>query len=177
MSLNEFWVQQLSRLIGGADEESSGFEYVILVVSTTGESRIVKIEKNHELLMMKQLLSSCFEFRLISYGRRLPLSSNSFMLMRVAGQGEFPHNARQFWTGLLNTSLSSHSLSKWRSVGRLSKILSVLSRNMFVFVRFAIFGLGDSRYPQFNVAARKLRTRLKHLGAQEFFRYEEFVCC
>lgn len=35
-------------------------------------------------------------------------------------------------------------------------------------VRFASFGLGDSSYPQFNWAHRKLYNRLRHLGAVPF---------
>lgn len=36
-------------------------------------------------------------------------------------------------------------------------------------VKFTIFGLGDSSYPKFNWAARKLQRRLVQLGASEFF--------
>ena len=32
-------------------------------------------------------------------------------------------------------------------------------------VRFAVFGLGDSGYPQYNVTAKKLDRRLEQLGA------------
>jgi sulfite reductase alpha subunit-like flavoprotein len=36
-------------------------------------------------------------------------------------------------------------------------------------LKFTIFGLGDSSYPKFNWAARKLHRRLSQLGASEFY--------
>jgi sulfite reductase alpha subunit-like flavoprotein len=76
------------------------------------------------------------------------LSSYTLCLFVVSttGQGEFPANARQFWTSLLKKKLRSDFLSD---------------------VEYALVGLGDSSYPKFNWAARKLDKRLKQLGAHE----------
>ncbi|MCJ1338391.1 NAPDH-dependent diflavin reductase [Bachmanniomyces sp. S44760] len=63
------------------------------------------------------------------------------------GQGDLPTNARKFWKKLLRRKLACDYLQN---------------------VRVTTFGLGDSSYPQFNYAARKLHTRLLQLGVQEF---------
>ncbi|KAI4767031.1 NADPH dependent diflavin oxidoreductase-like protein 1 [Aureobasidium sp. EXF-3400] len=61
--------------------------------------------------------------------------------------GEFPQNARSFWKVLLSSQLRP----------------GVLRR-----VNFTTFGLGDSSYPQYNVAHRMLHNRMLQLGAQLF---------
>ncbi|KAF4638070.1 hypothetical protein G7Y89_g30 [Cudoniella acicularis] len=66
----------------------------------------------------------------------------------TTGQGEFPKNARKFWTSLLRKRLPPGCLDH---------------------VKFTTFGLGDSSYPKYNWAARKLHKRLEQLGAQEFY--------
>ncbi|RMZ78568.1 hypothetical protein DV738_g3817, partial [Chaetothyriales sp. CBS 135597] len=86
----------------------------------------------------------------------LPLDSVSFKLLAsygltvfvvaTTGQGEFPSNARKFWTSLLRKKLGPTTLGG---------------------VRFAMVGLGSSSYPRFNWAARKLAKRVKMLGAQQ----------
>ncbi|KAK8202172.1 NAPDH-dependent diflavin reductase [Zalaria obscura] len=65
----------------------------------------------------------------------------------TTGQGEFPQNARSFWKILLSRALKP----------------GVLRR-----VNFTTFGLGDSSYPQYNVAHRMLHGRMLQLGAQLF---------
>ncbi|TIA41019.1 NADPH dependent diflavin oxidoreductase-like protein 1 [Aureobasidium pullulans] len=65
----------------------------------------------------------------------------------TTGQGEIPQNARSFWKILLSSQLRS----------------GVLRR-----VNFTTFGLGDSSYPQYNVAHRMLHNRMLQLGAQLF---------
>ncbi|KAG9543546.1 riboflavin synthase domain-like protein, partial [Aureobasidium melanogenum] len=65
----------------------------------------------------------------------------------TTGQGEFPQNARSFWKVLLSSQLRP----------------GVLKR-----VNFTTFGLGDSSYPQYNVAHRMLHNRMLQLGAQLF---------
>ncbi|EXJ79799.1 hypothetical protein A1O3_08084 [Capronia epimyces CBS 606.96] len=66
------------------------------------------------------------------------------IVVSTTGQGDFPENARKFWTGLLRKKLSPTTLEG---------------------VRYALVGLGDSSYPKFNWAARKLDKRLRQLGA------------
>lgn len=67
-------------------------------------------------------------------------------VLSTTGQGEFPSNAKGFWTNLLKKKLSATFLRG---------------------VSFFLIGLGDTSYPQFNWAARKLGKRLKQLGASE----------
>lgn len=62
----------------------------------------------------------------------------------TTGQGELPTNSQVFWKALRNARLRPGCL-----------------QNM----RFASFGLGDSSYPKFNWAHRKLYNRLIQLGA------------
>lgn len=62
----------------------------------------------------------------------------------TTGTGVEPDNMRQFWRFLLRKNLPSDSLAR---------------------LRFSVFGLGDSGYPKFNFAAKKLHKRLESLGA------------
>jgi sulfite reductase alpha subunit-like flavoprotein len=81
----------------------------------------------------------------VNYAR---LSGYSLTVFVVAttGQGDFPDNARKFWTSLLRKKLTSTTLNG---------------------ISYALVGLGDSSYPKFNWAARKLDKRLRQLGASE----------
>ncbi|KAK4448087.1 hypothetical protein QBC34DRAFT_408110 [Podospora aff. communis PSN243] len=79
--------------------------------------------------------------------------SLAIFVTSVTGQGDMPKNTTKFWKNLRREKLSR------------TKCLAKL--------KFAIFGLGDSSYPKFNWAARKLRVRLLQLGATEFFRTGE----
>ena len=63
----------------------------------------------------------------------------------TTGQGDFPSNSRKLWLSLLKKRLNANTLAG---------------------VQYALLGLGDSSYPKFNWAARKLDKRLKQLGAQ-----------
>jgi sulfite reductase alpha subunit-like flavoprotein len=63
-------------------------------------------------------------------------------IVATAGNGDFPSNFRKLW-----------SLLESRS-------------ETLVGCKFAIFGLGDSKYPQFNYAARKLFGKLVSLNAE-----------
>ncbi|KAL4925380.1 NAPDH-dependent diflavin reductase [Aspergillus undulatus] len=71
-----------------------------------------------------------------------------FLAVSTTGQGDLPANARTFWRSLLLKKLPPTFLSG---------------------VRFTWFGLGDSSYPKFNWAARKLHKRLLQLGAKEIY--------
>lgn len=66
-------------------------------------------------------------------------------VVATTGQGDFPDNARKFWMSLLRKKLSSTTLAG---------------------IEYAVVGLGDSSYPKFNWAARKLDKRLRQLGAR-----------
>ena len=70
------------------------------------------------------------------------------MVISTTGQGDLPSNARTFWKSLLRKKLSYGYLSD---------------------VCFTTFGLGDSSYPRYNWAARKLHKRLAQLGAVETY--------
>ncbi|KAF2730666.1 riboflavin synthase domain-like protein [Polyplosphaeria fusca] len=63
----------------------------------------------------------------------------------TTGQGDLPPNSRKFWKALRSARLPPACLTR---------------------MRFASFGLGDSSYPKFNWAHRKLVNRLVQLGAQ-----------
>ncbi|KAL2786595.1 hypothetical protein BJX66DRAFT_328481 [Aspergillus keveii] len=78
------------------------------------------------------------------------LSSHTVVIFAVSttGQGDLPANARTFWRSLLLKKLPATFLSG---------------------VQFTWFGLGDSSYPKFNWAARKLYKRLLQLGADEIY--------
>ncbi|KAL9128543.1 MAG: hypothetical protein Q9217_002808 [Psora testacea] len=79
-------------------------------------------------------------------------SLNSFTIVVVVisttGQGDLPHNARSFWKALLRKRLPPTYLRD---------------------TQYTSFGLGDSSYPRFNWAARKVHKRLTQLGASEFY--------
>ena len=74
----------------------------------------------------------------------LPAARRAVFVTSTMGQGDPPSNARSFWKFLLRKSLPADSL----------RALS-----------FACFGLGDSHYAKYNVAAKKLHRRLETLGA------------
>lgn len=70
--------------------------------------------------------------------------SFTVFVISTTGQGDFPENARKFWTSLLRKKLPPTTLAG---------------------IRYALVGLGDSSYPKFNWAARKMDKRLRQLGA------------
>lgn len=63
----------------------------------------------------------------------------------TTGQGEEPDNMKRFWMFMLRKDLPTNSLSR---------------------LTFAVLGLGDSSYVQFNFVAKKLFRRLIQLGAK-----------
>lgn len=87
--------------------------------------------------------------RAFSDPRQRDLLKHTIVIIAISttGQGEFPQNARSFWKVLLSSQLRP----------------GVLRR-----VNFTTFGLGDSSYPQYNVAHRMLHNRMLQLGAQLF---------
>ena len=77
---------------------------------------------------------------------QLPTAPLVVCVCSTTGQGDPPANMRNFWRFLLRKSLPADSLNA---------------------VRFAVFGLGDSHYQKYNVAAKRLHRRLLALGASE----------
>eukprot|EP00929_Paragymnodinium_shiwhaense_P097591 TRINITY_DN59226_c0_g1_i1.p1 TRINITY_DN59226_c0_g1~~TRINITY_DN59226_c0_g1_i1.p1 ORF type:complete len:670 (-),score=120.83 TRINITY_DN59226_c0_g1_i1:261-2270(-) len=73
----------------------------------------------------------------------------AIFVVSTTGQGDPPLTMRRFWNQLAVASLPA---------------------GLFSGLRFAVFGLGDTHYREFNYAARKLEARLKGLGAVPFFR-------
>jgi len=66
----------------------------------------------------------------------------------TTGQGTQPQNMTKFWNELRRANLPVDFIDN---------------------IHFTIFGLGDSSYPKFNWAAKKLYRRLSQLGAQPFY--------
>ncbi|KAK5310269.1 NAPDH-dependent diflavin reductase [Exophiala xenobiotica] len=99
-------------------------------------------------------LSQCLQrFHFVTASRELDATALVDLLhhdvvvfaISTTGQGDFPLNARKFWSSLLRKKLTSVSLE---------------------CVKYGIVGLCDSSYPKFNLAARKLHKRLQQLGAE-----------
>ncbi|KRY01855.1 NADPH-dependent diflavin oxidoreductase 1 [Trichinella pseudospiralis] len=72
------------------------------------------------------------------------LKQTVLFVCSTTGQGDPPDNMKKFWRSLLNRHLSADFLNSWT---------------------VAVLGLGDSKYGNFNYAARKLHARLLQLGA------------
>lgn len=72
--------------------------------------------------------------------------------MSTTGQGVIPANGRKFWKALCSTRLRPGCLRE---------------------VNYTSFGLGDSSYPKFNWAHRKLTARLKQLGCNMIYNRSE----
>ncbi|RPA79691.1 riboflavin synthase domain-like protein [Ascobolus immersus RN42] len=82
----------------------------------------------------------------------LPEHKTVVFVVSTAGQGDLPANALVFWKYLLRKNL----LKDWLSG---TKVTS--------------FGCGDSSYVNYNWAAKKVRARLRQLGAQELMVHAE----
>jgi sulfite reductase alpha subunit-like flavoprotein len=76
--------------------------------------------------------------------RQLPAEAHFVAVASTTGEGEVPDGMRAFWRFLLRKDLPNGSLGA---------------------VRHACFGLGDSSYPKFNYAAKRLGRRLEQLGS------------
>lgn len=76
----------------------------------------------------------------------LPSEPIVLFICATAGQGELPRNSKKFWRSILKKKLPPTLLED---------------------VRFSTFGLGDSSYPHYNWAVKKLHARLLNLGAKE----------
>ncbi|KKA29517.1 hypothetical protein TD95_001577 [Thielaviopsis punctulata] len=101
-----------------------------------------------QLSRMAQRLRFKVDLREMNSVQLSSLFKYSLVLFVVSttGLGEMPKNASVFWKRLLRKKLTPGCLSG---------------------VNYAIFGLGDSSYQQFNWASLKLSKRLTQLGATE----------
>ena len=77
--------------------------------------------------------------------RTLPSEKFVVLVASTTGEGEVPDGMRAFWQFLLRKDLPSGSLGN---------------------VRHACFGLGDSSYPKFCYAAKRLHRRMEQLGSK-----------
>ena len=76
--------------------------------------------------------------------RQLPTERMVILVASTTGEGEVPDGMRAFWQFLLRRDLPPNSLGD---------------------CTHACFGLGDSSYPKFNFAAKRLHRRLTQLGS------------
>ena len=98
-----------------------------------------------------------------------------FILCSTTGQGELPRNARERSIGSSSSSKGENATTTASATADLTTLWTFLKRrdlpnNFLDHVNVAFFGLGDSSYPRFNYAIRKLHTRIVgQLGAKELF--------
>ncbi|KAK0643650.1 hypothetical protein B0T16DRAFT_355339 [Cercophora newfieldiana] len=128
-----------------------GRSMIILYGSETGNGEEIAQElgKMAQRLHFQTVVDEMDSFKLSDLLR----FSLAIFVTSTTGQGDMPKKTTKFWRNLRREKLSR------------TKCLAKLN--------FAIFGLGDSSYPKFNWASRKLRVRLLQLGASEFFRAGE----
>ncbi|KAK0746548.1 hypothetical protein B0T18DRAFT_438495 [Schizothecium vesticola] len=124
---------------------------IILYGSETGnaEEIAMALGKMAERLHFQTRVDEMDSFKLAD----LLKASLVIFVTSTTGQGDMPKNTTRFWRNLRREKLNN--------------------TNCLRRLTFALFGLGDSSYPKFNWAARKLRARLLQLGAAEFFRTGE----
>ncbi|KGM92280.1 uncharacterized protein PADG_11468 [Paracoccidioides brasiliensis Pb18] len=119
---------------------------IILYGSETGNSRDVADELGRLAERLRFTARVC-ELNAIK-AESLHDYDIAIFVVSTTGQGDFPANAQVFWKSLL---------------------LKRLPPTFLHGVNFALFGLGDSSYPKFNWASRKLYKRLLQLGANELY--------
>ncbi|KAK3318655.1 hypothetical protein B0H66DRAFT_603228 [Apodospora peruviana] len=125
-----------------------GRSMIVLYGSETGNGEEIALElaEMAQRLHFQTVVDEMDSFKLTDLLRY----SHAIFVTSTTGQGDMPKNTAKFWRNLRREKLNN--------------------TNCLGAVNFAIFGLGDSSYPKFNWAARKLRARLLQLGASEFFR-------
>ena len=96
-------------------------------------------KKREKRVFRVSCVSSCEAFDV----RLLPSLECVVFVTSTTGQGDPPRNLIKFWRFLRRKSLPPSSLHH---------------------LKYAVFGLGDSTYPKFNVVARRLFMRLEALG-------------
>ncbi|KAH8667349.1 NADPH-dependent FMN/FAD containing oxidoreductase [Tricladium varicosporioides] len=127
---------------GQRDDRSA----LVLYGSETGNSQDVA-EELGRMVERLHFVTRVSEMDLVEINLLLKYPVVIFAIS-TTGQGEFPKNARKFWKSLLRKRLPPGCLRH---------------------VRFTTLGLGDTSYPKYNWAARKLHKRLEQLGAQEIY--------
>ncbi|CCX34077.1 NADPH dependent diflavin oxidoreductase-like protein 1 [Pyronema domesticum] len=118
---------------------------LVLYASQTGTAEDLSLQLSN--VLQRHLFTvtshSCDEFTPFS---SLPSHDLVFFIISTTGQGEIPDNAKLFWRNLLRKKLPPNWLER---------------------LNFAVFCLGDSTYPKFCWAGRKVGRRLLQLGAKE----------
>jgi len=89
---------------------------------------------------LKATIASCDDFEFDD----LPKQATVLVVISTCGQGEFPANSHSFWKKLQDPTLPLSHLEG---------------------VKFSVFGLGDSTYSLFCVAAEAIDVRMEELGA------------
>ncbi|KAG7890097.1 hypothetical protein KL925_002904 [Ogataea polymorpha] len=117
---------------------------VILYGSETGNSEDYAYCLSRKLRYERYVLTVC---SLDEFDLKELLDINCLIIIcSTAGQGEIPRNGRNFWRFMLRKRLPS---------------------DLFSHLKFTSFGLGDSSYPKYNSAVRKIHARFLQLGAKE----------
>lgn len=125
---------------------------LILYASQTGtaEDLSVQLSDTLERLRMSVTTLPCDSFSSVSLVTSISNASTGYnivlLIISTTGQGEIPSNGGKFWRNLCRKKLPSDFLAE---------------------MQFGVFCLGDSSYPRFCWAGRKLARRLLQLGAAE----------
>ena len=139
---------QFSKLVEGlSDAKSSGDSITVLYGSESGNAEEQAKNLMQDLIArgLKATVSSLDDFEF----EELPNQKIMILVVSTCGLGEYPANCKQTWLKLQSADLPMSWLSG---------------------VKFAVFGLGDSTYSQFCVAAAGYDTRLGELGGQRMLK-------
>lgn len=86
------------------------------------------------------------------------------IVVSTTGDGEVPENASRFMRKLKGKVAQMKSEQKGKEKDK------ICTEDLWLrYTHYAILGLGDSNYSQFNKAARTLDTTMQALGAQKFY--------
>lgn len=117
----------------------------ILYGSETGNAQDYAelLHKKLQYYQLKPTLST-----LDNYPLKKLVTNTDFLIVfcSTTGQGELPRNSKKFWKFLLKKKLP---------------------HDLFNHIKLTTFGLGDSSYPKYNHAVKKIHTRLMQLGCNE----------
>lgn len=130
----------------GPDQALLGRSALVLYGSETGNAQDIAEDLGRTLGRLR-FRTSVVEMDDVGLRELLQYRLVVFVVS-TTGQGEMPQNASKFWRSLLRRKLPPSCLTR---------------------LAYTCFGLGDSSYPKYNWAARKLCKRLAQLGALEFF--------